>query len=194
MGKPEFFCICIHVLFYKKVGAVLFFFVFTSQINICWQKKQQNQAVDWSVKASDQNLRGTKFISCLEARWCDWTFWSFSAGVWGQCKVSTLKRGQDLSVLCLLLIWLHMVHLSVTLISSDYVASNDWMKFNWKGWGGNPLWPNLWYSSGRTDLKVHKSVRIAQCQIKVQTGHLLNINWALLTEICGSASLFCHVL
>jgi len=35
--------------------------------------------------------------------------------------------------------------------------------FNWKGWGGKPLWPNLWYSSKRTDLKVHKSVRIAQC-------------------------------
>jgi len=25
------------------------------------------------------------------------------------------------------------------------------------------LWPNLWYSSERTDLKVHKSLRIAQC-------------------------------
>ena len=57
-------------------------------------------------------------------------------------------------------------------------------------WGGKPLWPNLWYSSERTGLKVHKSVRIARCQVR----HLLNINWALLTEIRGSASLFCHVL
>lgn len=74
MGKPAIFCICIQILFYKKVGAILFFFVLTSQINICWQKKQQNQAVYWSIKASDLNLRGTKFISCLEFRWCDWMF------------------------------------------------------------------------------------------------------------------------